>query len=66
MLAAVSLLPAQQRGSGTAFSARDVFDLEWVTDPQISPDGKRVVFGRTGYDIMKDGRRTALWIACAR
>jgi len=54
---------AQQTVASNKFSARDVFDLEWVTDPQISPDGKRVIFGRTGYDIMKDGQRTALWIA---
>ena len=56
---------AQQAPSSTAFTARDVFDLEWVRDPQISPDGKRVIFGRTGYDIMKDGQRSALWIVNA-
>ena len=54
---------AQQAATSTAFSARDVFDLEWVTDPQISPDGRRVIFGRTGYDVMKDTKRSALWIA---
>ena len=54
---------AQQTATSTKFSARDVFDLEWVTDPQISPDGRRVIFGRTGYDIMKDVKRSALWIA---
>lgn len=56
---------AQQRASLTKFTARDVFDLAWVTDPQISPDGRRVVFARTGYDIMKDGKRSVLWIANA-
>src|SRR4051812_30834305 len=54
---------AQQNTTATAFRTRDVFDLEWVTDPQISPDGRRVIFGRTRYDDMKDTRRTALWIA---
>ncbi len=54
---------AQQTAPSIKFSARDVFDLEWVTDPQISPDGRRVIFGRTGYDIMKDVKRSALWIA---
>ena len=47
------------------FTYRDVFSLEWARDPQISPDGKRVVFGRTGYDIMKDVQRSALWIVNA-
>jgi dipeptidyl aminopeptidase/acylaminoacyl peptidase len=54
---------AQQTAPSTKFSARDVFDLEWVSDPQISPDGRRVIFGRGGYDIMKDVKRSALWIA---
>src|SRR5215217_6395055 len=56
---------AQQTATSTKFNARDVFDLEWVSDPQISPDGRRVIFGRTGYDIMTDGKRSALWIANA-
>src|SRR5688572_5835163 len=54
---------AQQRATSTKFSARDIFDLEWVWDPQISPDGRRVIYGRAGYDIMKDTRRWALWSA---
>src|SRR5438477_5043615 len=54
---------AQQAPTSTKFTARDVFDLEWVSDPQISPDGRRVIYGRTGYDIMKDVKRSALWIA---
>src|ERR1043165_399885 len=54
---------AQQSATSTKFSARDIFDLEWVSDPQISPDGRRVIFSRVGYDIMTDSRRSALWIA---
>ncbi len=57
-----ALLPAQQPAPANRFTYRDVFDLEWARDPQISPDGRRVVFGRTGYDIMKDAQRSALWI----
>ncbi|MDA1080675.1 MAG: S9 family peptidase [Gemmatimonadetes bacterium] len=63
---AISFGPAallsQQAPNANRFTYRDVFDLEWARDPQISPDGKRVVFGRTGYDIMKDVQRSALWI----
>jgi len=33
----------------------NVFDLEWVSDPQISPDGRpRDLRSHGGYDIMKD------------
>jgi len=62
VIALTASLGAQQTATPTAFSARDVFDLEWVTDPQISPDGRRVIYGRTNYDILKDTKQTALWI----
>ena len=45
-----------------AFSSMDVFELEWAEDPQISPDGSRVVYARRGMDIMKDRRMSRLWI----
>lgn len=45
-----------------AFSNLDVFDLEWVTDPQISPDGSQVVYARRGMDIMTDGKTSRLWL----
>ncbi|MFT5143874.1 MAG: dipeptidyl aminopeptidase/acylaminoacyl peptidase [Thalassolituus oleivorans] len=44
------------------FSPRDVFEIERANDPQISPDGSRVVYVRTGFDVMTDGSRTALWV----
>ena len=40
----------------------DVFDLEWVSEPRISPDGRRVVYVRNGFDIMTDRRTADLWI----
>ena len=44
------------------FSAMDVFELEWVEKPQISPDGTKIVYVRRGMDIMKDKRQSRLWI----
>ena len=44
------------------FEALDVFELEFVSDPQISPDGSKIVYRRDGYDIMKDRRFGNLWI----
>jgi len=44
------------------FQELDVFELEWVADPQISPDGKQVVYRRMGMDIMKDRKAGNLWI----
>jgi len=47
------------------FQPMDVFELEWAVDPQISPDGKRIVYKRTGFDIMKDNSKGNLWIISA-
>jgi acylaminoacyl-peptidase len=43
------------------FLAMDVFQLENASDPQISPDGKRIVYVRNFADIMADRRRSNLW-----
>lgn len=44
------------------FQELDVFQLEWVSDPQISPDGTQVVYRRMGMSIMKDRKAGNLWI----
>ncbi|MDE2973359.1 MAG: S9 family peptidase [Gemmatimonadota bacterium] len=44
------------------FEPMDVFQLEYAADPQISPDGTQVVYVRTSMDIMKDRKRSELWI----
>jgi len=40
---------------------RDLFDLEWVDGPALSPDARKVVYQRSGYDIMRDRRTSRLW-----
>jgi len=40
----------------------DVFELEYASNPQISPNGKQVVYRRNGFDIMKDKAKGNLWI----
>ncbi|HEY7841843.1 MAG TPA: S9 family peptidase [Gammaproteobacteria bacterium] len=47
------------------FQSRNLFELEVAGDPQISPDGKRVVYKRTVMDIMTDKPRDNLWIVNA-
>lgn len=44
------------------FELMDVFDLEWATSPQISPDGSQVVYVRNFYDVMTDRQRSNLWL----
>ncbi len=45
-----------------AFSNMDVFELEWASDPQISPDGSRIIYQRRGMDKMTDRRTSRLWL----
>jgi dipeptidyl aminopeptidase/acylaminoacyl peptidase len=44
------------------FSSLDIFELEWVSDPQISPDGKTIAYIRNGMDIMNDQRTRRIWM----
>ncbi len=40
----------------------DVFELEFVSDPQISPDGKKIIYVRNFKDIMSDRNLSNLWV----
>jgi acylaminoacyl-peptidase len=44
------------------FGLKQIFDLQWAADPRIAPDGKRVVFVRSGYDVMNDDTRHSIWV----
>jgi len=43
----------------------DVFSLQYAADPQISPDGKRIVYVRRFSDVMTDKRASNLWVVTA-
>ena len=45
-----------------AFSAEDVFEMEYANDPQVSPDGARVAYVRSTMDIMTDSTRRTIWM----
>ncbi len=44
------------------FESEDIFALEYANDPQVSPDGKQVVYVRNSNDIMTDGTHSSLWL----
>lgn len=46
-------------------TAEDLYNLQLVTDPQISPDGQLVVFGLIRVDKNTEKRHTNLWLAAA-
>ena len=36
--------------------------MEYAADPQISPDGKSIVYIRRGFDLMEDTAKSSLWL----
>ncbi len=40
----------------------DIFNMEYISDPQISPDGLKVVYVRNFKDVMTDKNLSNLWI----
>jgi acylaminoacyl-peptidase len=59
-LGSVQIADAQARLKSLTIS--DVFNIQLATDPQISPDGKRVIYVKQFSDIMNDRRHSNLWI----
>lgn len=44
------------------FQPKDIFSLEYASDPRVSPDGETIVYVRNANDIMKDGKNKDLWL----
>lgn len=61
-LAAALLCHSVAAAAGDLLQPADIFELEFASDPQISPDGKQIVYVRNFMDIMRDRRRSSLWI----
>lgn len=47
--------------SNNTLALKDVFNLEYATNPVVTPDGKHVVYERRSMDIMTDSVRRNLW-----
>ena len=59
LLASSPVLRAQD--SANRLTAMDEFQLQTATDPQISPEGKKIVYVRRFADSMTDKRYSNLW-----
>ena len=64
LLAISLLLPAASGAQAPegALSLETYLDWEWVSGPQISPDGSQIVYTRSWVDKMKDRQRSSVWI----
>jgi dipeptidyl aminopeptidase/acylaminoacyl peptidase len=60
--AAKMVVAAPDMGPSHVFEGKDIFNLQWVEDPQIRPDGRAIAYVRMSYDIMSDRPRSSLWL----
>src|SRR5690242_14887294 len=54
--------PAGTPAPTPAFTGSDLFNLSYASDPQISPDGKRIAYVRMSADVMTDRYRPSIWV----
>ncbi len=58
ILLTAPLLPAQSK---RPITEKDLFQFQWIGDPQVSPDGSQVVFVKVTVNEKKDNYDTSLW-----
>ena len=68
ILAAAPAIAQQQPNAAPAdgptrsFTGADLFGLSIAADPQISPDGRTIVYIRRSADVMTDKMQSSLWL----
>tara|TARA_R110000787_G_scaffold20114_7_gene59844 strand:+ start:15350 stop:17398 length:2049 start_codon:yes stop_codon:yes gene_type:complete len=62
MLAAGSAVAKEDEAPSRRFTADRVFDMEYATDPQVSPDGKSIAYVRHSMDRMTDKDTGQIWM----
>ena len=58
----VIFLTTVQAQISKTFDPIDIFEIEYVSDPQISPRGNKVLYQRNFKDIMTDQNLSNIWI----
>jgi len=56
------LVAAPAEAPVRTFEGGDIFNLQYASDPQISPDGRVVAYVRVGFDVMTDSPRRTIWL----
>jgi dipeptidyl aminopeptidase/acylaminoacyl peptidase len=51
----------QAQAQKRSITEKDIFQFNWIGDPQISPDGLRVAFVKVTVNEKKDGYDTSIW-----
>ncbi|HUE09374.1 MAG TPA: hypothetical protein VMQ54_00480, partial [Steroidobacteraceae bacterium] len=62
MLLAAAAFASAAESAKPVLKPLDVFDLQWVADPQISPDGRSIAYVRMRMDMKTDKPRGVIWL----
>src|SRR5690348_1689052 len=62
----LAAIVAFAQGQKRPITEKDIFQFNWIGDPQISPDGERVAFVKVTVDEKKTGYDTAIWSVSTR
>ncbi len=65
VLTAAAAVPSAAEAVESPLKPMDVFDLQWVSDPQISPDGRSIAYVRMRMDIKTDRPHGVIWLTGA-
>ena len=58
---ALAAIAASAQAQKRLITEKDIFQFNWIGDPQISPDGSRVAFVKVSVDEKKTGYETSIW-----
>ncbi|HZU33854.1 MAG TPA: S9 family peptidase, partial [Candidatus Angelobacter sp.] len=61
-----SALSQSAQGQKRSITEKDIFQFNWIGDPQISSDGSRVAFVKVTVDEKKTGYDTSIWSISTR
>ena len=65
-LAGIAFQVGAAHAAAPPLSPRDVFDIEYASDPEISPDGRTIAYVRRSFDVQTDRARANIWLVDAR
>ncbi len=58
----LSIMPTAYAQVKTNLELIDIFAMEFVSDPQIAPDGSKIIYVRNFKDVMTDKNLSNLWM----
>jgi acylaminoacyl-peptidase len=62
LFSVTNALATENNTPSKRFTALRVFDMEYATDPQISPNGKKIAYVRHSMDRINDKDKGQIWL----